>query len=1043
MGLFDNKENNVGQFGADDTNIIRYKQAAEYALDAKMYAEYAAEVLVDANNTLNRAEEILAEVREISSDIDEAVAKAEKAVVDANIALAAAQEALIAANNAVDHADQTAEEMKAYTKQITDETKAYSEQQANEAKAVAEQAKIDAIAAADAATLAANNAKEASENALASFQSMSTSAESVPYNQAAEAIFNHVTNDMHFKIPKGVDGKISDFGQAETRDPVDSDFVMISDSTGVVNKTQISKLAAMMPVSGFRIVGFWDVPTNVVEDVEYGLNTTVTPGTPPQVKAPDSVDGVQFKVRTAGSFVIQTGEDPIDFAVGDILYWLGSRWYDDRQLITSVNGKRGAVVITKNDIGLDEVPNVDIYSKTESDGKYLNLLGGQSVAGVTTFNNIVDTVANIGKTSINPISVDFQQQDWRVGSHYYINVATSTNVHANITSVTGGTGWWSVYIYGATDAGAGPTTFQLWTNGTSVFSFRQTLAKGSRWYGGEKLFGSLNKPSSSDITGLGTAASVNTGVRPGNILTVDDMTTGTDLNNLKGNTVLRVVTNPLNAPPINVAGDVWYVENKTWYVDTTASNVRVLQFAYGYGTSANKRFRNFQRVWNGTNWSGWIELYNEFNQPIGTTLGNLMAVGTRGFASGPQHKENGYGDDVNVSQIYRVNQSTTGSPTPAAGHVYGVIRLPADGGPSSGYLALGNNREAGAYIGYSSGSSSQPNWFKLYSTFYKPTASDVGALPISGGSLTGLLNTRGISNTVNQIETSVNTYITNSADGIGVYWRDSSSVVRSKASITVVKSPTTGRANMEFTTGATDTSEGNKSVLGSDGIFQAANGFMLRPANGNPGIWRQRNWGDPNGWANVFEISNSIAGSTEDGTGWQMRLTRHNTGVKDNIFNGTVSAQDGVLKSVNTSLNRAGTFYDDGNVNGVLWNGYLKDYLNNAGVSDARLKNNIKPTEKIALDDIDRIQFVDFDWGERYLRYKRVKDVRGGMLAQSLEEIDTRYVTVTDTSSTGGDVDERGLDMNNLLSLALQGIQELSSEVKALKAELKSLKEKS
>lgn len=686
MGLFDNKENNVGQFGADDTNIIRYKQAAEYALDAKMYAEYAAEVLVGANNTLKRAEEILAEVREVSSDVDEAVAKAEKAVVDANIALAAAQEALIAANNAVDHADQTAEEMKAYTKQITDETKAYSEQQANEAKAVAEQAKIDAIAAADAATLAANNAKKASEDALAAFQNMSTSAESVPYNQAAEAIFNHVTNDMHFKIPKGVDGKISDFGQAETRDPVDSDFVMISDSTGVVNKTHISTLAAMMPVSGFRIAGFWDVPTNVVEDVEYGLNTTVTPGTPPQVKDPDSVDGVQFKVITAGSFVIQTGEDPIDFAVGDILYWLGSRWYDDRQLITSVNGKRGSVVITKNDVGLDKVPNVDIYSKTESDGKYLNLLGG---------------------------------------------------------------------------------------------------------------------------------------------------------------------------------------------------------------------------------------------------------------------------------------------------------------------------------------------------------------------SLTGLLNTRGISNTINQIETTQNTYITNPADGIGVYWRGSSSVVRSKASIAVVKSPSTGRANMEFITGATDTYEGNKSVLSSDGIFQAGNGFMLRPANGNPGTWRQRSWGDPSGWANVFEISNSIAGSTEDGAGWQMRLTRHTSGAKDNLFNGTVAAQDGVFKAVNTTLNRTGTFYDDGNVNGAIWGGYLRDYLNNAGVSDARLKNNIKPTEKVALSDIDRIQFVDFDWGERYLSYKRVKDVKGGILAQSLEEIDPRYVTVTDTSSTGGDVDERGLDMNNLLSLALQGIQELSSEVKALKAELKSLKEKS
>lgn len=36
MGLFDVGENNVGQFGADNSNIIRYKQAAEYAEDARL-----------------------------------------------------------------------------------------------------------------------------------------------------------------------------------------------------------------------------------------------------------------------------------------------------------------------------------------------------------------------------------------------------------------------------------------------------------------------------------------------------------------------------------------------------------------------------------------------------------------------------------------------------------------------------------------------------------------------------------------------------------------------------------------------------------------------------------------------------------------------------------------------------------------------------------------------------------------------------------------------------------------------------------------------
>lgn len=101
MGLFDVGENNVGQFGADNSNIIRYKQAAEYAEDARLYALEAAEAIIDADNLLNRAEEILAEAKEIIDsvkDLDAEVGKLETRVTAAeavaNDAIAKAQEAI-------------------------------------------------------------------------------------------------------------------------------------------------------------------------------------------------------------------------------------------------------------------------------------------------------------------------------------------------------------------------------------------------------------------------------------------------------------------------------------------------------------------------------------------------------------------------------------------------------------------------------------------------------------------------------------------------------------------------------------------------------------------------------------------------------------------------------------------------------------------------------------------------------------------------------------------------------------------------------------
>lgn len=104
MGLFDTGENNVGQFGADDSNIIRYKQAAEYAEDARLYALAAADALVDADNILNRADQLLNKAKDILDSVKDIETNVEKLEIRVSAAEAVANEAVAKAQQAIDDA---------------------------------------------------------------------------------------------------------------------------------------------------------------------------------------------------------------------------------------------------------------------------------------------------------------------------------------------------------------------------------------------------------------------------------------------------------------------------------------------------------------------------------------------------------------------------------------------------------------------------------------------------------------------------------------------------------------------------------------------------------------------------------------------------------------------------------------------------------------------------------------------------------------------------------------------------------------------------
>lgn len=134
--------------------------------------------------------------------------------------------------------------------------------------------------------------------------------------------------------------------------------------------------------------------------------------------------------------------------------------------------------------------------------------------------------------------------------------------------------------------------------------------------------------------------------------------------------------------------------------------------------------------------AGNVKLGTAADADVGTNSGNVMAVGAFGLGGGPQHKADAFS---NIAQIYRLSNTSTGAP---GSSTYGVICLPCSGEPSATYLAAGNNGEF--HVGRSFAPSAGVAWNRVYTTAFKPTAQDVGALPLTGGTLSGNLNVDGV-----------------------------------------------------------------------------------------------------------------------------------------------------------------------------------------------------------------------------------------------------------------------------------------------------------
>nr|WP_315290051.1 phage tail protein [Serratia proteamaculans] len=337
---------------------------------------------------------------------------------------------------------------------------------------------------------------------------------------------------------------------------------------------------------------------------------------------------------------------------------------------------------------------------------------------------------------------------------------------------------------------------------------------------------------------------------------------------------------------------------------------------------------------------------------VGTGATNLMEVGAFGFGSGIKHHADAYS---NLGEIYRVNNLSKNAP---GSGTYGVLNLPCDGGPSSGYLAIQNS--AAAYIGISTLPEKPLSWYRIYTTAYKPTAADVGAyskveadgkfVKQTGDTITGGLTVNGAIETKSGLTTpslSVNGSTTISGGlttkaGIEIYGQIPSIDFHY------------GNSTNDFDTRLVND---NKGVLSFHGSEYYVNGKLS--ATGD--IWfggKINIDGSPNFYSREFITKHgnmTLTDGARQTNGLRLQGqgdlcsdlyhsekigSYHELGI--HVANGGADGwftfrNNGEFRANSAVFAAGAALQTDGNLNGSIWGGYLNNYLDRNYVRDIRL----------------------------------------------------------------------------------------------------------
>ena len=108
-------------------------------------------------------------------------------------------------------------------------------------------------------------------------------------------------------------------------------------------------------------------------------------------------------------------------------------------------------------------------------------------------------------------------------------------------------------------------------------------------------------------------------------------------------------------------------------------------------------------------------------------------------------------------------------------------------------------------------------------------------------------------------------------------------------------------------------------------------------------------------------------------------------------------------------------------------------------ICDRNAKKNINETKQKALERIDKIDFVEFDWDNKKINRDGHIDI--GFIAQDLEKIDSNYVEKSTIIKDGKKEELYTINNLNLLATSLKAIQELNEKVKQQQEEINQLRE--
>lgn len=117
----------------------------------------------------------------------------------------------------------------------------------------------------------------------------------------------------------------------------------------------------------------------------------------------------------------------------------------------------------------------------------------------------------------------------------------------------------------------------------------------------------------------------------------------------------------------------------------------------------------------------------------------------------------------------------------------------------------------------------------------------------------------------------------------------------------------------------------------------------------------------------------------------------------------------------------------------VIWWSQIDDVK--SSVSDERLKTNVNPTKVNALETLNNIEMVEFNW---------IKDgefEKIGAIAQQVQSVEETLV-VNDTSDKNNPSDYLRISYYNCIPYLIKAIQELSTENQQLKSQLKEMNER-